>query len=447
MRKPDLTLVLPCYNEETHIKDSIKRIVEILDLARFSYEIILIDDKSKDKTLELVKKIAKEHKNIKVFAHKKNIGRGGTVKEGILKARSDFVGFIDVDLEIAPDYIPHFVNKLKEGVADIVVAHRYYPFHIFPPIYPLRVFLSRGYIFLVRRMLNLPFHDTEAGYKFFNREKTVPIIKRAQNNHWFFDTEIIARSYLAGLRIVEIPTLFLRRSDKKSSVKIVPDSITYFKEIFRFKRLLRKEFSPPGILYNHPFAYKLAMKLLFGRDYSDRYKKVANLVSAGSSLVDVCCGDSQLYTFLVKKNISYLGLDISPAFVAFGRKRGINIRLADVERDEIPQADYVVMQGSLFQFKNPGKIVSKLHKSAKKALIISESINNLETKPYVSKTLLSYFSTKLVGTRNRNPHFRFDEKSFRKLLSTYDPKFIRAGGGKDLIAVIKKNKFTKGSQK
>ena len=88
-------------------------------------------------------------------------------------------------------------------------------------------------------MLKIPVKDTETGYKFFNRERILPILTKATDPGWFWDTEVMALSYHANLKIVELPCLFIRRSDKKSSVKIFRDSFEYFSKLVKFSHELK----------------------------------------------------------------------------------------------------------------------------------------------------------------------------------------------------------------
>lgn len=238
----DFSLVLPCYNESSHIKKSINTIINTLEDTKYKYEVILYDDKSADNTAELISNIAQTFPNIKCFYHLRNIGRGGTVRDGILKAKGDIVGFIDIDLEVSPDYIPHFVRLIQTNEADIVVADRKYPMVLFPINTFVRTILSEVYAFFIRRLLKLPIHDTEAGYKFFNKQRIMTVLSEIEDEHWFWDTEVIARGLYHGLIIKEAPVLFLRNPNKQSTVRLIPDIIAYIKAIRHFRRsVLQKE--------------------------------------------------------------------------------------------------------------------------------------------------------------------------------------------------------------
>ena len=232
MRRVDLSLVLACFNEGPTLNNSLAKIVEVLKLLRYSWEIIAIDDNSSDETYQILKKFSKNRKHFSVFKNTQNIGRGGTVFLGVKRAKGKVVGFIDVDLEVSPVYIPEFVRAIDKGV-DLAIATRIYK-DSFASIN--RWLLSKGYRYITKHFLNLNIKDTEAGYKFFNQKKMLPVLEKTQDKKWFFDTEIIIRSVAKKLKIVEIPVLFLRRDDKKSTVKIIPDVVAYIKAIYKFKK-------------------------------------------------------------------------------------------------------------------------------------------------------------------------------------------------------------------
>lgn len=232
MKRVDLSLVLACFNEGSTLSSSLLKIVEVLKSTRYNWEIIAIDDHSRDSTYNILKKFSSNKRSFKVFKNSANIGRGGTVMLGIKKARGKVAGFIDVDLEVSPVYIPQFVRVIEKG-ADLVIATRIYK-ESWSSIN--RWILSKGYSLLIRNLLALGIKDTEAGYKFFNRKKILPILEKTKDKKWFFDTEIVARAVNKKMRVVEIPVLFLRREDKKSTVNIIPDTIAYLKAVYNFKK-------------------------------------------------------------------------------------------------------------------------------------------------------------------------------------------------------------------
>lgn len=238
--KTFLSLILPCYNEAEHLKESFPKVIAVLRKLNRAFEIIIIDDGSQDDTVKIIESLIKENKNIPIdfFRHKKNVGRGGTVVEGIKKAKGEVVGFIDIDLEITPGYIPQFAEKIHKDKTDVVVGRRYYSFSI-KSFH--RFIASKLYAFLIQFILYLPVHDTEAGYKFFNRKKILSVLSSVKDTRWFWDTEIVARSHMNNLRLAEIKVLFQRRYDKTSTVKFIEDTVGYIKSLIVFKKSISRK--------------------------------------------------------------------------------------------------------------------------------------------------------------------------------------------------------------
>ena len=140
----DISIVIPCYNEIEHINSSFKELVEFLNATKLGYELIFIDDCSADGTQHAIERLCKDHSNMHCYKHSVNVGRGGTVSEGITKACGNVVGFIDIDLEVSPTYILPCYFAIKQGY-DVAIANRRYNVE-FGTI--IRWILSRGYNYL-----------------------------------------------------------------------------------------------------------------------------------------------------------------------------------------------------------------------------------------------------------------------------------------------------------
>jgi len=235
-RVPYLSLVLACYNEAEHLETSFAEIRDTLEQTRWQHEIVFVDDSSHDRTREILQALVAAHPSldVRVILHEANRGRGRTVTDGFRAARGTIAGYLDVDLEVHPRYIPSLVRAI-EGGADIATVRRVYAFQLRALD---RYFMSRGYSFLVRRLLGLPFRDTETGFKFFRRETVLPLLDEVEDGGWFWDTEFMARAHRRGLRVVEIPGAYVRREDKTSTVHGLRDSLRYFARLVRFRRRL-----------------------------------------------------------------------------------------------------------------------------------------------------------------------------------------------------------------
>jgi glycosyltransferase involved in cell wall biosynthesis len=236
---PHLSLVLACYNEAEHLEQSFEEIRETLDQTTWPWEIIFVDDVSRDRTRDILRAILASHPkhDLKLILHEKNKGRGATVSDGFRAARGEVTGYIDVDLEVHCRYIPSLVRAIDKG-ADVATLRRIYAFQVGSLD---RYFMSRGYSWLVRRVLDLPYRDTETGYKFFRREAVLPLLDEIEDGGWFWDTEFMARAARRGLTVKEIPGAYVRREDKASTVRGLRDSARYFRQLLRFRRRLRAE--------------------------------------------------------------------------------------------------------------------------------------------------------------------------------------------------------------
>jgi glycosyltransferase involved in cell wall biosynthesis len=233
---PDVSLVLACYNEEGIIEQRIGKIFEVLDALQTSNEVIFVDDGSRDATGSMIDRILIENpdRKLRKIEHVHNTGRGSAVSDGIRAARGRVVGFIDLDLEVKPSYILPCLLALAQGY-DVATAFRVYKISL-GSLH--RHIMSRSYGALVRWQISVPLRDTETGFKFFHRDRILPILDTVRDQGWFWDTEIMVRAYLAGLRIVEIPALHERCTDKVSSVRLWHDSWVQFTRLRQFSRAI-----------------------------------------------------------------------------------------------------------------------------------------------------------------------------------------------------------------
>ncbi len=195
------------------------------------------------------------------------------------------------------------------------------------------------------------------------------------------------------------------------------------------------------VIYSHPLLYQLVMRGLYGRHYRDRYEAIAAEIADQSDVLDVCAGDCRLYTqCLSVKGVRYRAVDFSPVFVRAARAKGIDATLLDVRRDELPRADVVVMEASLYQFlPDAGGVLEKLLRAARAKLIVAEPVRNLSSS---SLGWLAGLSGQLTRVSEHHPlgaPARFDEPSLEKLF-TAAPGFQRMfpiPGGREVVGIFR----------
>jgi trans-aconitate methyltransferase len=189
-------------------------------------------------------------------------------------------------------------------------------------------------------------------------------------------------------------------------------------------------------VYWHPRLYEGAMRLLYGRHYRARYAEIARRVERGASVVDLCCGDCRLYTQeLTGLAGSYQGLDFNAGIVRHARKLGIPAELWDFRRDPIPEADVIVLQGSLYQFMpDHVEVIERMLGAARHTVIIAEPVRNLVTG---SSGVLSWMAKHMANPGSRPMPTRFTESSLRELFRRFPVReCVPIAGGRELLGVL-----------
>jgi glycosyltransferase involved in cell wall biosynthesis len=429
----DLSVVIPCYNEEPHLEDSTRKLLEVLDQTRYSYEIIFVEDCSKDATREVVLRVCATYPHCRYILHDKNRGRGAAFKTGFVASFGRIVGFIDIDLEVSANYITGLVNQIEHHGVDVATGYRHYLLSQTGGIH--RHVLSVAYRALIKLLLDAGVRDTETGLKFFRRETATDAVLQSECDGWFWDTEVMVRSALAGLRIVELPVLFLRRYDKQSTVRVLPDTLQYFRELMRFRPKVGLGLVGMSPVYWTGSGYDLLMRVLYGQHYESVYRRLAEQVAPGSSVIDVCCGTAGAYRYgLAERGCSYVGLDFNGHMVMANRKRGIASRSFNLLTDPIPEADYVVMGSSFYHVRSQAAaVLARMQRAARKAVVLSEPVSNLSTLPGPAGRLMSALSNPGVGEYSA----RYDLESLRAFAEEQGAlEFLHEPGDRNAVLVF-----------
>ncbi|HXJ34665.1 MAG TPA: glycosyltransferase [Candidatus Eisenbacteria bacterium] len=431
----DLSVVVPCYDEAPHLAASTARLVEVLDQTRLAYEILFVDDCSRDDTRRVIQEICRTTPRCRFVFHERNRGRGGAFKTGYAATTGRVTGFLDIDLEVDAIYVPALVTLVARHGVDVATGFRHYLLRQTGGVH--RHVLSMVYRGLLKVLLDCGVRDTETGCKFFNRATATDVVLGSECDGWFWDTEVMARAALANLRIVEMPVLFLRRMDKRSTVRLLPDTWQYLVELSKFRPKVGLSLANKSPIYWTCIGYDALMRMLYGRQYLATYRAVADRIRPGASVVDVCCGTGRLYRDALKdRGGSYLGLDFNGHFVMGARKRGVPVRSFNVLADPIPPADYVVMCSSFYHVRSQADaVLGRMRAAAREAVILSEPVHNLSTAvPGVIGRLVAAATNPGVGTEHME---RYDLETFRAFAERHGASaFVHAPGDRNAIAIF-----------
>lgn len=203
MSQVELSFVIPAYNEEDSIEDALGTLDEVVRTKKLPYEIIVVNDGSKDKTLPKAITYASRNGHVKVLSHPKNMGKGHAVTTGFMQTTGDIVVFADSDMEINLGIVPSYVEALQHG--DIVIATKWHPDSVVTMPLPRRI-LSHGFHVLVRILTGAKLKDTQVGLKAMKKSAFANIFPRLAVKRYAFDVELLAVASLYGLKIVEMPT-------------------------------------------------------------------------------------------------------------------------------------------------------------------------------------------------------------------------------------------------
>jgi glycosyltransferase involved in cell wall biosynthesis len=197
-----LSLVLPAYNEGQTISLVIERTDSVAKQTGLGYELLVVDDGSRDHTRTEVNRSAKKNGHVRVVGYTKNLGKGFAIKTGFFRSLGDLIIFLDSDADIEPDRVVDFVDALKD--ADLVIASKRHPESVIDACLSRR-FLSFGFNILVRLLVGLDIKDTQAGLKAVKRSALRRVFPLLSVKRYAFDVELLAVSKLLGLKVVELP--------------------------------------------------------------------------------------------------------------------------------------------------------------------------------------------------------------------------------------------------
>lgn len=242
--KPFLSVIIPAYNESKRLPLTLVDIDRHLSEAEYSYEIIVVNDGSKDSTADVVNRLEHLVKNLRIIDNEENHGKGWVVRQGMLASKGNWRLFTDADNSTSIDQFNKMIPYFKEGY-DVVIGSRAVKGAELKPAQPwYRQILGKaGNVFLQVLILK-GIKDTQCGFKCFSEEAAERIFKIAKIDRWGFDIEALALARKFGYKIKEMPVVWV--NDTRSSVGLGA-YLTTFVEAVKIKLWLRKGKYGPNI--------------------------------------------------------------------------------------------------------------------------------------------------------------------------------------------------------
>lgn len=228
-----LSIVIPAYNEEKRIGNTLDNIINYLNKKDYKSEIIVVVDGSTDSTMNVIKEFGRKDSRIKAIENKITRGKGYSVKKGMLETNGKFALFTDADLSTPINEVEKLIHWLEKGY-DVAIGSRSLKdsqVEIHQPF--VREFMGKIFNKIMSLLVCKGFKDTQCGFKCYKRHVINKIFSRQTIKGFAFDVEIILIAERHGFKVKEVPVRWL--NSPHSKVSIIRDPLIMFCDLLRIK--------------------------------------------------------------------------------------------------------------------------------------------------------------------------------------------------------------------
>jgi len=230
---PYLSIVIPAFNEAARLSMSLQQLVEFCNRLAFSFEVLVVVEKSSDTTLELASEIVSKQACFHVIDNLIQRGKGYAVRSGMLRAQGEFVFYMDTDLSVPLDEISVFLDYFKNHPdIDLLVGNRQ---HLQSNILKRQSWWREkmGQIFnlILRQFIPVTLRDTQCGFKAFRARAVRRIFEHQKIDGFAFDVEVLLLAEKSGFKTVDLPVRWINSSESK--VRLLRDSLQMFIDVWK----------------------------------------------------------------------------------------------------------------------------------------------------------------------------------------------------------------------
>lgn len=180
MYSKKISLIVPCYNEESALPHFYKATTEVMEKLSYEYDILFVDDGSKDKTLSIIRDFARQDRHVQYISFSRNFGKEAAMYAGFRNAKGDYVAVMDADMQDPPELLPKMVEILEEGNYDSVATRR--ENRVGEP--PIRSWFARKFYKLINRISDADIVDGARDFRLMKREMADAIIHMREHNRF-----------------------------------------------------------------------------------------------------------------------------------------------------------------------------------------------------------------------------------------------------------------------
>ncbi len=229
--RPFLSIIIPAYNEETRLPATLEQIFTFLQSQPYISEVLVIENGSRDRTLQVAQAYAQTQPTLKVI-HNPERGKGLAVRRGMLEARGEYRFMCDADLSMPASEINRFFPPLLEN-ASVAIASREVAGAVRYNEPAYRHFIGRGYNLLIRWLALPNLQDTQCGFKCFRGEAAEQLFAKQTLTGWSFDVEILFIARRLGHKIVEVPIPWYYNAESK--INVFKDSLRMGMDLLKIR--------------------------------------------------------------------------------------------------------------------------------------------------------------------------------------------------------------------
>ncbi len=230
----ELSVVIACYNEADRIEASLRKLFNYLESRYERWEIIVVDDGSRDGTAPIVKGLQRERPQLVLISYPENRGKGYAVRQGILKASREFILISDADLAAPVEELERLKDAVLAGYDGAIGSREIKADGCYVEDHWMRRLAGRVFNRIVRGLALASFRDTQCGFKLFRREPLKAIARDLRVEGFGFDVEML---YLAGRRGMRLREVAVNWSAKPGSkVRLFPDAFKMLRDALLVKR-------------------------------------------------------------------------------------------------------------------------------------------------------------------------------------------------------------------
>jgi len=226
-------MVIPVYNEEGDLERSVTTLRQfLLDNVVYDWRIVVADNASTDRTLEIAKELTARYPGQVTYVHLDQKGRGRALRRAWTESDADVVSYMDVDLSTDLSALPPLVDSLLDGEYDVAIGSRLLEGAQVQRGLK-REIISRIYNLMIKIMFWNKFSDAQCGFKGATRRAVRDIVHLIKDQAWFFDSELLLLAERMGYRIFEVPVKW--RDDPDTRVRIASTAWEDIKGLFRVR--------------------------------------------------------------------------------------------------------------------------------------------------------------------------------------------------------------------